>query len=131
MEKELESLITSLKKELENCTKEADVLNVKSQYVGKKSRIAEILSGLKDMTVEEKRQFGSLINNTKKEMENIINNALETLENKVNITFDDTVTYDVANGSLHPVTIVAHEVTNCLKKMGFTITHANSKLLLG
>ena len=121
MEKELESLITSLKKELENCTKEADVLNVKSQFVGKKSRIAEILSGLKDMTVEEKRKFGSLINNTKKEMENIINNAIESLENKVNITFDDTVTYDVASGSLHPVTIVAHEVTNCLKKMGFTV----------
>ena len=121
MEKELESLITSLKKELENCTKEADVLNVKSQFVGKKSRIAEILSGLKDMTVEEKRKFGSLINNTKKEMENIINNAIESLENKVNITFDDTVNYDVASGSLHPVTIVAHEVTNCLKKMGFTV----------
>ena len=121
MEKELESLITSLKDELASCTKEADILNVKAKYVGKKSRITEILGNLKNMTVEEKRKYGSLINNTKKEMESIIASSLESLESKANITFDDTLDYDIENGSLHPVTIVAKEVTDCLKKMGFTV----------
>lgn len=121
MEKELESLITSLKSELKECTKEADILNVKSKYVGKKSRIAEIMSGLKEMSVEDKRKYGSLINNTKKEMENIVIDSLESLESKTNIVFDDTIDYDVENGSLHPVTIVAKEITDCLKKMGFTV----------
>ena len=121
MEKELESLVTSLKEELANCQKEADILNVKSKYVGKKSRITEILGNLKNMTVEEKRKYGSLINNTKKDMENIVAESLESLESKVNITFDDTLDYDIENGSLHPVTIVAKEVTDCLKKMGFTV----------
>ena len=121
MEKELESLITSLKDELASCTKEADILNVKSKYVGKKSRITEILGNLKNMTVEEKRKYGSLINNTKKEMESIIASSLDSLESKANITFDDTLDYDIENGSLHPVTIVAKEVTDCLKKMGFTV----------
>ncbi len=121
MEKELESLITSLKSELAKSTKEADVLNVKSKYVGKKSRITEILGSLKDMSVDDKRKYGSLINNTKKEMESLVSEALENLENKVNITFDDTLDYDVENGSLHPVTIVAKEVTDALKKMGFTV----------
>ena len=121
MEKELESLITSLKDELASCTKEADILNVKSKYVGKKSRITEILGSLKNMTVEEKRKYGSLINNTKKEMESIVASSLESLESKANITFDDTLDYDIENGSLHPVTIVAKEVTDCLKKMGFTV----------
>ena len=121
MEKELESLIANLKKELKECSKEADILNVKSKYVGKKSRITEILGNLKNMTVEEKRKYGSLINNTKKEMESIIASSLESLESKANITFDDTLDYDIENGSLHPVTIVAKEVTDCLKKMGFTV----------
>ncbi len=121
MEKELESLIASLKSELAKSTKEADALNVKSKYVGKKSRITEILSSLKDMSVDDKRKYGSLINNTKKEMESLVSEALENLENKVNITFDDTLDYDVENGSLHPVTIVAKEVTDALKKMGFTV----------
>ena len=121
MEKELESLIANLKEELKKCSKEADILNVKSKYVGKKSRITEILGNLKNMTVEEKRKYGSLINNTKKEMESIIASSLESLESKANITFDDTLDYDIENGSLHPVTIVAKEVTDCLKKMGFTV----------
>ena len=121
MEKELESLIANLKKELKECSKEADILNVKSKYVGKKSRITEILASLKDMSVEDKRKYGSLINNTKKEMESIVASTLESLENKVNITFDDTLDYDIENGSLHLVTIVAKEVTDCLKKMGFTV----------
>ncbi len=121
MEEELNSLKENLEKELKNCEKEADVLNVKSKYVGKKSRIMEILSSLKDMTVEDKRKYGSLINNTKKEMENIVNNFLESLNTQLKIDFDDTLDFDVNVGSMHPVTIVAKEVTDILKKMGFTI----------
>ena len=121
MEKELENLITNLKEELKKCTKEADILNVKSKYVGKKSRITEILSSLKNMSIEDKRKYGSLINNTKNDMELIIDNAIEKLESKTDIVFDDTIEFDVSTGSLHPVTIVAKEVTDCLKKMGFTV----------
>ena len=110
-----------MKEELKKCTKEADILNVKSKYVGKKSRITEILSSLKNMSIEDKRKYGSLINNTKNDMELIIDNAIEKLESKTNIVFDDTIEFDVSTGSLHPVTIVAKEVTDCLKKMGFTV----------
>ena len=121
MEKELMELKENLQMELKTCNKEADCLNIKSKYVGKKSRIMEILASLKDMSVEEKRKYGSLINNTKKELEQIINDYLEELANKSDIVFDDTLDYDVKTGSLHPVTIVAKEVTDALKKMGFTI----------
>ncbi len=121
MEKELENLLVSLKNELDKCTKEFDVLNLKSKYLGKKSRLSEILSELKNMSVEDKRLYGSVINNTKKQMEQEVNEKIENLDSKVNISFDDTIDYDVNNGSLHPVTIVAKEVTDCLKKMGFTV----------
>lgn len=121
MDKELESLKSELESKLKECTKEADILNVKSEYIGKKSRVVELLSSLKDMTVEDKRKYGSLINNTKKEMEDIVNDYLVSLENKSNVLFDDTIDYNVLGGSLHPVTIVAKEVTDVLKRMGFTI----------
>ena len=77
MEEELRKIVASLSEELKACNKEADILNVKSKYVGKKSRIMEILSGLKDMSVDEKRKYGSLINNTKKEMEGMVTKAIE------------------------------------------------------
>ena len=82
MDKELENLKTSLTEALKSATKEADVLNIKSEYVGKKSRISELLTNLKDMSVDDKRKYGSLINNTKKEMENIVNDYLLSLESK-------------------------------------------------
>ena len=121
MEKELEELKISLKKELEKGQKEADILNIKSLYVGKKSRISELLTKLKDMSNEDKRKYGSLINNTKKELEELVNEALEKISSVSNVSFDDTVDYDVEVGSLHPITIVAKEVTDILKRMGFTV----------
>lgn len=121
MENELLTLKKELESKLNECQKEADVLNVKANYVGKKSRIAQILSSLKDMSVEDKRKYGSLINNTKKEMEEMANSKIISLESKSNVTFDDSLEFDVPVGSLHPVTIVAKEITDILKKMGFTV----------
>lgn len=121
----MEELLSKLKKDLEtkleSAKKEADILNIKSEYVGKKSEISSILASLKDMSIEDKKKYGSLINNTKKEMENMINEKIENIGNDVEITFDDTIDYDIETGSLHPVTIIAHEITDILKRMGFTV----------
>ena len=121
----MEELLSKLKKDLEtkleSAKKEADILNIKSEYVGKKSEISSILASLKDMSIEDKKKYGSLINNTKKEMENMINEKIENIGNDVEITFDDTLDYDIKTGSLHPVTIIAHEITDILKRMGFTV----------
>lgn len=121
MENELLTLKKELEEKLNECQKEADVLNIKANYVGKKSRIAEILSSLKDMSVEDKRKYGSLINNTKKEMEEMTSARIISLESKSNIAFDDSLEFNVPVGSLHPVTIVSKEITDILKKMGFTV----------
>ena len=121
----MEELLSKLKKDLEmkleSAKKEADILNIKSEYVGKKSEISSILASLKDMSIEDKKKYGSLINNTKKEMENMINEKIENIGNDVEITFDDTLDYDIETGSLHPVTIIAHEKTDIFKRMGFTV----------
>ena len=121
MENELLTLKKELEEKLNECQKEADVLNIKANYVGKKSRISEILGSLKDMSVEDKRKYGSLINNTKKEMEEMTSTRIISLESKSNIAFDDSLEFNVPVGSLHPVTIVAKEITDILKKMGFTV----------
>ena len=121
MEEKLKKIKDNLEKELKSAVQEADILNIKSAFIGKKSEFQEILASLKDMTVEDKRKFGSLINNAKKEMEELVDKAISNLSNKSNISFDDTVMYDEPIGSLHPVTIVAKEVTDILKRMGFTV----------
>ncbi len=121
MENKLKEILASAKEEIEKTTKEADLMNVKSKLLGKTSEISSLLSSLKDMSIEDKKKYGSLINNTKKELEGYVNDHLTKLESKSNITFDDTLDYDIKKGSLHPVTIVGREVTDLLRKMGFTI----------
>ena len=121
MEEKLSKLKEELQKKLEEATKEADILNIKSEYIGKKSEISSLLSNLKDMSIEDKKKYGTMINNTKKEFEELVTRRLETLENSGEITFDDTLDYEVETGSLHPVTIIGKEITDILKRMGFTV----------
>ena len=121
MEEKLKSIKEKLELELKKAMQEADILNIKSAYIGKKSEFQEILTSLKDMSVDDKRKYGSLINNAKKEMEELVEKAIKDLVNKSTIQFDDTIIYDEPIGSLHPVTIVAKEVTDILKRMGFTV----------
>lgn len=121
MENKIEKILASAKDEIEKTTKEAELMNVKSKLLGKTSEISSLLSSLKDMSIDDKKKYGSLINNAKKELESYVANHLENLESKSNITFDDTLDYDVKKGSLHPVTIVGREITDLLRKMGFTI----------
>ena len=44
MEEKLSKLKEELKEKLVKATKEADILNIKGEYIGKKSEIASILS---------------------------------------------------------------------------------------
>lgn len=120
MKETLKELVIKLEKELKTCEKEADILNVKSKYLGKKSELSNLLSSLKDMTVEEKKVNGPLLNQIKKELEEKVDARLEEINNKDTITFDDTIPVEEEYGSLHPITIVAKEVTDIMKQMGFT-----------
>lgn len=121
MKEEIEKIKIELDEKLKNCKKESDLLNIKSKYIGKKSQIVQMLSSLKDMSFEDKKKYGRLINNTKNELEQLIKNKQEEIETSFKIDFDDTVDYEVNYGSLHPVTIVSKEVTDVLARMGFSV----------
>ena len=107
--------------ELKNLNKEADVLNCKAKYLGKKSELNELLSSLKDLSVEEKKVMGPLLNQTKRELEEAFSKKIEEINNHIDYDFDETLPVYAKTGSLHPVTIVAKEVTDILKRMGFTV----------
>ncbi len=120
MEEKLLNIKKNLEKSLKSAKKEADIANIKAEFLGKKSEMQNLLSSLKDMNIEDKKKYGSLINKIKKELEETIIKALDNL-NETEVKFDDTTDYQVKSGSLHPVTIVAKEVTDIMKRMGFTV----------
>lgn len=121
MKEKLKEFVASAIKKIEACEKEADVLNVKSQILGKKSELSQLLGGLKSMDPDERKTTGALLNKIKKELEGKISEKLESFANQSKLTFDETKPVYESHGSLHPVTIASKEVTDILKRMGFTV----------
>ncbi len=122
MKEKLNDLVELCKEEIKTIKNEADYLNLKSKFLGKKSELTNLMSTIKDMTLEEKKEYGPLFHKIKNQMENILNERLALIDEEKNkIQFDDTLPVNQNLGSLHPVTIIAKEVTDILKRMGFTI----------
>ncbi len=121
MQDELKKLVSSALADIKGALKESELLNIKAKYLGKKSKIAELMSKLKDMSIEEKKQYGALFNKIKKDLENKISEKINEVNSKVDISFDDSLPVQASLGSLHPVTIVTKELTDILKRMGFSV----------
>ena len=83
MKEKLEAILKNAQEEIKNCTKPADLANVKAAYLGKKSELNDLLSGLKDMSVEDKKTFGKLVNDTKVEITNLVDSKNKELEDAI------------------------------------------------
>jgi len=58
---------------------------LKIAFLGRKSQLGQLLKTIKDLSPEEKKEFGILANKTKKEMENKINLAINRLKQQVDL----------------------------------------------
>ena len=121
MNEKVMNIKTIALEELKDLNKEADVLNCKAKYLGKKSELNELLSSLKDLSVEEKKVMGPLLNQTKRELEEAFSKKIEEINNHIDYDFDETLPMYAKTGSLHPVTLVIKDMTDILKRMGFTV----------
>ena len=70
-----------LKQDLETCNKEHDLQQIKSKYLGKKGHLTNLFSSLKDIPSENRKSYGSELNNLKQIVTKLINSKLEELEN--------------------------------------------------
>ncbi|MDD2624731.1 MAG: Phenylalanine--tRNA ligase alpha subunit [bacterium ADurb.Bin157] len=114
-------------KEKANSTDALETLRVK--YLGKKGEVTELLKGLGKLPIDEKKIVGAAINELKAKIQKSIEEAMRFFalkeqnaklnSEKVDITMPGTF---VSPGSLHPVTLIANEVSEIFLSMGFFIT---------
>ena len=81
MEEKIKEIKISLDEELSKCLKEAELLNIKSKYLGKNSELVSLMSNLKQMSNDEKKKYGRLLNETKNEFEAIFDKKLDDINN--------------------------------------------------
>tara|TARA_Y100000590_G_scaffold470774_1_gene670070 strand:- start:18505 stop:19569 length:1065 start_codon:yes stop_codon:yes gene_type:complete len=128
----LEKLFEEFTSALEALSKEAEILNLKSEYLGKKGAISGILAGLRDCTPEEKKQLGPAANDVKNKIQELINSKLQKLEidaineklasEREDLSLTDSVmASNNHHGGIHPVTLIQTEIEDIFLSMGFDI----------
>ena len=66
---ELDALVDSARAGFAQAATPADLENAKAQYLGKSGRITELMKGMAQMSVEEKKSRGAAINVAKQAIE--------------------------------------------------------------
>ena len=128
----LDELFKDFSERLSTLTKQADVLNLKAELLGKKGKISEVLSSLKSASNEERKTIGSKANILKNEIQDFINKKLSEIEvniineklkkDRIDITLRDSVkARGNFSGGYHPVTIVQKEIEEIFLSMGFEV----------
>lgn len=128
MKESLEALEKLSYEKLESATDTQTVDAIRVELLGKKGALVDILKGLKDLSIEEKKEIGFLANKIKAELEAAIVAKKEQLEKeKMDMQIAKTKKIDISMpvnenlGSLHPITIVSKDIEKIFTSMGFTI----------
>jgi phenylalanyl-tRNA synthetase alpha chain len=125
---DITSLISSVKTSLENANTLLDLQQIRAEYLGKKGLVTELLKNLGQLSGEERKEQGQVINQAKQDILSLIEakqTALKEAElakqlaaESIDVTLPGR---GQARGSLHPVTKVQQRVEAFFKSIGFEI----------
>lgn len=129
---EIQEKERTIKEELDSdivkCNEIKDIQDIKVKYLGKKGLVTELTSNMKDLSVEEKKTVGMIVNEIRNYVNNAINNKEEeikeaVLQEKLNKEVIDITlpSKKIKRGSLHPMTRITEELEDLFVSMGYTV----------
>ena len=128
MSEKVTALRDELIAKLAAATDAAAVDALRVEYLGKNGSITGLLKGMKDLSIEEKKDFGQKVNILKEEAGKLIADKIEEikrLEVEAEISsmpeFDISTPANLARGSYHPITLVQRQCEKVFKSMGFHV----------
>ncbi|MBR2029637.1 MAG: phenylalanine--tRNA ligase subunit alpha [Clostridia bacterium] len=108
-----------------------DLQKIKSESLGKNSELQNMLKSMRDLSPEERPAFGQLVNEARKTLEIAFAEAEAKMKEKVlneklnketvDITLPHEAVYFEERGHLHPVNLVANEIMDIFKGLGFEV----------
>ena len=128
MKEKVENLKLEVIKKLEATTCLKDVNNIKVEYLGKKGPVQELTSHMKDLSSEEKREFGMLLNSLKQELTSVIDAKIKFYEDeelnkklaseKIDVTLPAT---KISVGAPNILEKIVEEVEELFMSMGYDV----------
>ena len=128
MKEKLDALLEEITNKCNDVNEISEVVQLKNDYLGKKGVVTEFNSLIKDMSNEEKREFGIILNEFKnkallvldekrKDIERtILEKKLE--EDCIDITLPSK---KVKRGSKHPMTRIEEKFEDLFTSLGYTV----------
>ncbi len=120
--------VKELIKEVEDfsATSNDEIENFRIKYLSKKNGIlTELFKEFKNIPLEEKKEFGKVLNILKYNVQDKIEVLKQNIEEqgKTKIELDLSLPADaINNGSRHPISIIRNEIIEIFTRLGFTIS---------
>ncbi len=128
MFEKIDGLRADFEQKLKAASDARELENIRIEFLGKKGSVTDLLKGMKDLSVEEKKSFGQQVNDLKNEIGDAIAEksaclAKAQLEREINSAPDIDLTAPAVldRGSYHPITLVQRECEQVFRSMGFAV----------
>ncbi len=128
MKEELEKVEKEALSELDGAGTKQELLGLRTKYLGRKGRLAFFIKKLAELSDEERKEAGRLINTVKQRLEERVKSLLQGFEEKEKAERLEKERIDVTLpgrftplGRLHPVTRIMTEVEDIFSGLGFEI----------
>ncbi|CAN5243575.1 phenylalanine--tRNA ligase subunit alpha [soil metagenome] len=115
-------ILETFTSELQKITSIEAIELLETAYLGRNGSINELLQDIKNVSAEEKKEYGQQVNTLKK----TIQESLQNKKNEIASHLEQTETFDITlpgtkfpKGSLHLVTYAIEEITRIFEKIGF------------
>ena len=128
MKEKLELIRDMAKQQVETIKNLQELGELKAKVLGKKSELTEILKGMKDLSPEERRSMGSVINRVKEDIESNFKKVEEVLKQKelerklesekIDITLPSS---KIIRGSKHPINRTIEQIQDLFVSMGYDV----------
>ncbi|MBC5766081.1 phenylalanine--tRNA ligase subunit alpha [Ramlibacter albus] len=128
MTTELDSIVGSARDAFAKAATPADLENAKAQFLGKSGRVTELMKGMAQLSVEEKKTRGAAINVAKQAIESALNERRQALADQELEAQLKAEALDVSlpgrlrePGGLHPVSLTMERIEQIFASMGFDV----------
>ena len=125
---QIESLKVEINEKLNSVTNLNELNELRVNYLGKKGPINELSSLMRDLSIEEKKEFGMVLNTFKQDIESKFDSLKSSLEQKalndkltkenIDVTLPGT---KVVVGSSHPLQRTIEEIEEIFVSMGYDV----------
>jgi phenylalanyl-tRNA synthetase alpha chain len=126
---QIQAMESRARQELEKANDAAALESWRVSYLGKKSELTQILRGLANLPIEEKKVVGSAANQLKITLEELFNQKEKSLRESQVLAAAVRQAVDITLpgrrppiGHLHPITQTILEICDIFTSMGFQIT---------